>query len=242
MSLPISRRHFLVGAGSAATLALAACSGMSQRFDQIGTAGQQFGQQIGDQLSGLSAYATQPRVSDYYREMYGPRPNEKFPVPAVDLARLDPSYWRTDVADPTGEKPGTIVVSTADRYLYLVQEGGRAIRYGVGIGREGFEWSGRGEIGRKAEWPWWTPPPEMIRRQPELEEWRNGQPPGLMNPLGARAMYIYQKGRDSGYRLHGSPEWWSIGKAVSSGCVRLVNQDVIDLYGRVPVGTRVLVV
>ena len=103
MSLSVSRRHFLLGAGSASTLALAACSGMSQRFDQIGQAGQQFGQQVGEQLSGLSAYATQPRVSEYYLEMYGPRPNEEFPIPAVDLTKLDPNYWRTDVADPTGE-------------------------------------------------------------------------------------------------------------------------------------------
>ena len=116
-----------------------------------------------------------------------------------------------------------------------------ALRYGVGIGREGFTWSGRGRIGRKAQWPVWTPPPEMIKRQPELEEFRNGQPPGLTNPLGARAMYIYDGGNDTGYRLHGTMETWSIGGAVSSGCVRLVNQDVIDLYSRVPVDTIVVV-
>jgi lipoprotein-anchoring transpeptidase ErfK/SrfK len=226
MTSSLSRRLFLLGAGSASALALGACSGMSRRFT-------------------LSSYAPQtptPRISDYYVQMYAARPQERFPIPAVDLRQLNPDFWRADVPDPTGERPGTIVVSTAERYLYLVQEGGRAIRYGVGIGREGFTWSGRGFIGRKAEWPVWTPPPEMIRRQPELEQYRNGQAPGLDNPLGARAMYIFRDGGgDSGYRIHGSPEWWSIGKAVSSGCVRLVNQDVIDLYGRVPVGTKVLV-
>jgi lipoprotein-anchoring transpeptidase ErfK/SrfK len=223
MTTALSRRVFLFGAGTASLSALAACSGMSQRFD-------------------ASAYAPPaPHISDYYLKMYGPRPYERFPIPAVDLTRLDPDFWRTEVADPTGERPGTLVVSTAERYLYLVQENGRAIRYGVGIGREGFTWSGRGTIGRKAEWPTWTPPAAMIKREPELAEYANGQAPGLDTPLGARALYIYQDGRDSGYRIHGSPEWWSIGHAVSSGCVRLVNQDIIDLFGRVPVGTRVLV-
>jgi lipoprotein-anchoring transpeptidase ErfK/SrfK len=224
MNSPLSRRHFLVGAASASALALSACSGMSRRLE-------------------LTAYAPQPtqQFSDYYVQMYGPRPDEKFPIPAVDLNRLNPAFFRADIDDPTGEAPGTIVVSTSERYLYLVQEGGRAIRYGVGIGREGFTWSGRGAVGRKAQWPVWTPPPEMIKRQPELEEFRNGQPPGLDNPLGARAVYIYQNGRDSGYRIHGSPEWWSIGQAVSSGCVRMVNQDVIDFYSRVPVGANILV-
>ena len=224
MKSPLSRRHFLVGAASASALALSACSGMSRRLE-------------------MTAYAPQPKqqFSDYYVQMYGPRPDEKFPIPAVDLNRMNPAFFRAEVDDPTGERPGTVVVSTAERYLYLVQEGGRAIRYGVGIGRDGFTWSGRGSVGRKAQWPVWTPPPEMIKRQPELEEFRNGQPPGLENPLGARALYIYQNGRDSGYRIHGSPEWWSIGQAVSSGCVRMVNQDVIDFYSRVPVGAKILV-
>lgn len=225
MTYTPSRRLFLAGAASASAFALGACSTAGRRLSM--------------------SYAPQtatPQISDYYVRMYAARPDERFPIPAVDLRQLDPAFWRTEVADPTGERPGTIVVSTADRYLYLVQEGGRAIRYGVGIGREGFTWQGRGYIARKAEWPTWTPPPEMIRRQPELEQYRYGQPPGLDNPLGARALYIYREGGgDTGYRIHGSPEWWSIGHAVSSGCVRLVNQDIIDLYGRVPKGTKVLV-
>ena len=111
------------------------------------------------------------------------------------------------------------------------------MRYGVGLGRAGFEWSGRGVIQYKRAWPKWTPPDEMIARQPELEQysWRNGgMPPGLDNPLGARALYIFKDGKDTIFRIHGSPEWWTMGKSVSSGCVRMLNQDIIDLYNRVP--------
>ena len=115
------------------------------------------------------------------------------------------------------------------------------MRYGVGLGREGFGWNGTATIERKAQWPTWTPPAEMIAREPELEEYRNGMPPGLGNPLGARALYLYQNGRDTLYRLHGTQEAYSIGRAVSSGCVRLLNQDIIDLHMRVPTGSRVVV-
>ena len=145
------------------------------------------------------------------------------------------------VDDPTGERPGTIVVDTADRFLYLVRDDGKALRYGVGIGRDGFAWSGRAQIAYKRAWPTWTPPSEMIGRQPELEQYRHGMAPGLGNPLGARALYIFQDGQDTLYRLHGNPDERSIGQAVSSGCVRLLNQDVIDLYERVPSGTPIVV-
>jgi lipoprotein-anchoring transpeptidase ErfK/SrfK len=116
------------------------------------------------------------------------------------------------------------------------------MRYGVGIGRDGFSWSGRARIAYKREWPTWTPPAEMIARQPELEPYRHGMAPGLDNPLGPRALYIFQGNRDTLYRLHGNPDERSIGKAVSSGCVRLLDQDVIDLYNRVPAGSPILVV
>ena len=128
-----------------------------------------------------------------------------------------------------------------ERYLYLVQPGGDAIRYGVGIGRDGFLWNGRANIQYGKKWPTWTPPPEMIVRKPELEKWRGGQPGGLDNPLGARALYIFKDGQDTGYRVHGSPEWWTIGQAMSSGCVRMINQDVIDLYSRVNGKTPIVV-
>ncbi len=119
------------------------------------------------------------------------------------------------------------------------------MRYGVGLGRAGFEWSGRGKIQWKQRWPKWTPPSEMIARQPELEKYsaeNGGMPPGLANPLGARALYIFEDGQDTLYRVHGSPEASSIGRAVSSGCVRLLNQDIIDLYDRVPSGSPIVVV
>ncbi len=125
-----------------------------------------------------------------------------------------------------------------------MESGGTAMRYGVGIGKEGFAWSGEGVIQWRQKWPRWKPPNEMVARKPELAQYsieNGGMEPGLMNPLGARAMYIFQNGQDTLYRLHGSPEWNSIGKAVSSGCVRLINQDVIDLYDRVPTKARIVV-
>ncbi|ESR25981.1 hypothetical protein N177_1316 [Lutibaculum baratangense AMV1] len=174
--------------------------------------------------------------------MYRAMPEEEFPVPAVDLSELDPRYYREVVDYQTDEKPGTVIVDTPNRYLYHVEEGGTATRYGVGIGRAGFDWSGRAHIAYKREWPKWTPPAAMIERQPELEKWRHGQPPGIENPLGARALYIHQGNRDTLYRIHGTGEAWSIGSAVSSGCVRLVHQDVIDLHARVRPGSTIVVI
>lgn len=218
-----SRRAFLLGAASFGGVALAGCSTV-----------------IGDRQVTIPNLVP-AIISPYYLWIYGPRPDEKYPLPAVDLTRVDPAFLRTEVDDPTGEKPGTIVVETSERYLYLVQDGGRAIRYGVGIGRDGFTWAGRGSVGRKAQWPTWHPTGQMMQRQPETREFAGGMPGGLDNPLGARAMYIYRGGVDTIYRIHGTREYWSIGKAVSSGCVRLINQDVIDLYSRVSVGTPIIV-
>ncbi|UES58446.1 L,D-transpeptidase family protein [Roseibium aggregatum] len=181
-----------------------------------------------------------PSVLAMYRAM----PEEQFPIPAPDLKKVPERYYRKQVDYQTGEKVGTLVVDTSNYYLYLVQENGKAMRYGVGLGRAGFEWSGRARIARKAAWPKWTPPEEMIQRQPELEKWswRNGgMPPGIENPLGARALYIFQGNKDTLYRIHGTGEYWTIGSAVSSGCVRLINQDVIDLYGRVADGSQIVV-
>lgn len=165
-------------------------------------------------------------------------------IPAIPYAELDPKYYRQRVIDPTGEPPGTVVVDTAARFLYLTEPGGTAMRYGVGIGRDGFAWQGEGIIHWRQPWPRWKPPAEMIARQPHLEPYsveNGGMDPGINNPLGARALYIFQNRQDTLYRLHGSPEWRSIGKATSSGCVRLVNQDVIDLYTRVPHHARIVV-
>ena len=165
-------------------------------------------------------------------------------IPAVPYWKIDPKLYRQQVADPTGEAPGTVVVDTPNRFLYLVEEGGTAMRYGVGIGRIGFTWEGRGVVHWRQHWPRWKPPADMIARKPELEIYsvaNGGMDPGLDNPLGARALYIHRNGEDTLYRLHGSPEWWTMGTAASSGCVRLTNQDVIDLYERVPYHAPIIV-
>jgi lipoprotein-anchoring transpeptidase ErfK/SrfK len=150
-------------------------------------------------------------------------------------AEADPRYRRQIVAYDGGEKAGTIIIDTPRRFLYLVQENGRAMRYGIGVGRPGFTWAGVKEVSSKREWPDWTPPPEMLKRRPDLPHHMAGGPE---NPLGARALYL----GSSLYRIHGSNEPWTIGTAVSSGCIRMRNEDVIDLYERVGVGTRVVVI
>ena len=149
-------------------------------------------------------------------------------------ASLPPQFRKQPVYYRTEQPPGTIIVNTADRFLYLVMGNNAAMRYGIGVGRVGFQWGGIQRITRKAEWPDWTPPPEMIARQPYLPRWMAGGPG---NPLGARALYIGA----TVYRIHGTNAPETIGHAVSSGCFRLVNDDVIDLYNRVPVGTKVVV-
>lgn len=174
--------------------------------------------------------------------MYGPLPNERFPLPATDISTVDPQFLRQEVAYVTSERPGTIVVDTSKRHLYLVRENGRAIRYGIGVGAEGMKWAGRAQVGRKAEWPRWTPTAAMIKRDPERNRpWANGMPPGPNNPLGPRALYLFQDGRDTLYRIHGTTEPDTIGEAVSSGCIRMLNPDILDLYSRVPVGAPVIV-
>jgi lipoprotein-anchoring transpeptidase ErfK/SrfK len=163
-------------------------------------------------------------------------------LPGIRHAEVDPQYLRQLVDDPTGEAPGTLVVDTKAKYLYLVMKDGKAMRYGVGLGRQGYSWKGRAVVQWKRKWPTWTPPAAMIKRKPELEKWRTGMPPGLQNPLGARALYIYKDGVDTLYRIHGTPEWRTVGKSASSGCVRMFNQDVIDLYDRVPSKTTLVVI
>jgi lipoprotein-anchoring transpeptidase ErfK/SrfK len=166
---------------------------------------------------------------------YAPTMNE--PPPGVDTNKgfeLPYEYRRQAVFYRTNEEPGTIIVNTHDRFLYLVQGNNRAIRYGVGVGRDGFQWGGVHRISRKGEWPDWTPPPEMIARQPYLPRFMAGGPG---NPMGARAMYIGA----TVYRVHGTNAPETIGHSVSSGCFRLVNSEIEDLYERVPVGTKIVV-
>ena len=173
---------------------------------------------------------------------YAAIPDEKFPVPAMPLDKIKPELRRQEVAYETAYAPGTIVVDTPARRLYHVSGNGRAMRYGIGVGREGLALAGNAYIGRKAEWPSWTPTQNMIRRDPRNRRYAGGVPGGLTNPLGARAIYLYRGGNDTMFRIHGTNQPQSIGLAVSSGCVRMLNHDVVDLYERASVGGRVVVI
>ena len=150
-------------------------------------------------------------------------------------------FKRQVVTFRTAEKPGTIIIDGNRHFLYLVQPNFTAIRYGIGVGREGFGWAGIVNVGRKVEWPTWTPPPEMVARDPKAAKYANGMPGGPENPLGARALYLFEGNRDTIYRIHGTTEPWSIGLDISSGCIRMHNDDVIDLYDRVEKGAKVIV-
>ena len=180
-------------------------------------------------------------------DIYAAVNTEPFPVSAVPLGEIEPQFRRRVVEAPAGQAPGTVVVDPKARYLYLVESTGRAIRYGVGVGREGFAWSGSAVIHDKRAWPDWYPPKEMFLRQPELRKQMTelqsgiGMKGGPGNPLGARALYLWQGNKDTLFRIHGTLEPSTIGKNVSSGCIRMVNQDVMDLYERVPVNTTVVV-
>jgi lipoprotein-anchoring transpeptidase ErfK/SrfK len=164
-----------------------------------------------------------------------------YSVSEEEYLLVKPQYRPQIVPFPTKERPGTIIINTRQRYLYLVLGSGRAKRYGVGVGRRGFQWSGVATIGRKAKWPTWIPPQEMMERDREAAKWPNGMPGGPDNPLGARALYLFQDGVDTLYRIHGTREPRTIGRAVSSGCVRMLNADAVDLFERAPIGTKVVV-
>lgn len=182
-----------------------------------------------------------------YSALYQPMPNDKFPVPGVTPAVVRKGFERKEVAYVSSQPVGTIVVDPPGHYLYLIEPNGKAMRYGVGVGKQGFIWSGEAVIKTKQEWPDWYPPKEMIDRHPELkpqlDKLRSGQgvAGGLRNPLGARAMYLWQGNKDTYFRIHGTLEPHSIGTNASSGCIRMINQDAIDLYSRVSEGTKVVV-
>lgn len=220
----LGRRQFMVGAASLSTLALAGCATS--------------GQPVPLQPAAPIRHPVPPEV----QMMYGPVYTEPFPLRAADMSLIDPIYWRQQVIDPTGEKPGTVIVDTPNRFLYHVHDDGMATRYGVGIGRDGYAWSGRAHIAYKRAWPRWTPPAEMIARQPELEKYRHGMEANVDNPLGARTLYIHQGNVDTIYRIHGNPDELAIGKAISSGCVRLLQQDIIHLHDAVKTGSPLLVI
>jgi lipoprotein-anchoring transpeptidase ErfK/SrfK len=182
--------------------------------------------------------ASRPAAAQFFSGLQPPEPTAPDADPGVDHTALDkqlpPEERRTSVFYRTEYPAGTIIVNTADRFLYLIMSNNVALRYGIGVGRVGFQWGGVHKITRKAEWPDWRPPPEMITRQPYLPRFMAGGPG---NPLGARALYI----GETEYRIHGTNAPETIGQAVSSGCFRLVNDDIMDLYDRVPVGTTVVV-
>ena len=236
----MDRRSIFAGAGASLGLALAGCN--TTPVAQIDPSVPQ---------KGKAALAAKEAVAlsggENYQALYGAVSGEKFPVGAVRTGVINPDFWRRDVDYRSAEAPGTIVVDPKRHYLYHITGNGRARRYGVGVGREGFAWSGSAAINSKQEWPDWYPPAEMIERQPDLKrsvaklQSGLGVAGGPHNPLGARAMYLWQNNKDTLFRIHGTLEPGSIGHSVSSGCIRMVNQDVIDLYTTVQPGTKVVV-
>ncbi len=205
-----SRRAFLVGAG--ASLAALSLAGCV--------------------TGGMSLQEAQ--------RVYGPVPEEKFPIPAVNLSKLDPKWYRRTVRYESKEAPGTIIIDPKNHYVYRIEGNNMATRYGANVGRDGFRWTGDVVVGRKGEWPIWTPPKEMIARQPEAAKYAGGMPGGLDNPLGARTLYLYQDGVYTLYTIYATSHPDSIGKGVTSGCTGLLSQDMIDLYNKTPVGTKVV--
>lgn len=182
-----------------------------------------------------------PKTAQVIEGVYSAKSDTQFNVPAVPVEKVPPQFQRQTVAFETDQPVGTIIINPGAKQLYLVTGKNKAVRYGIAVGKAGFQWSGEALITDRKTWPTWTPPEEMIARKPELEKWKEGQPGGPTNPLGARALYLTTNGIDYGYRIHGTPEWNSIGKNASSGCIRMINQDVMDLFDRVPNGTKVVV-
>jgi lipoprotein-anchoring transpeptidase ErfK/SrfK len=167
--------------------------------------------------------------------------DDPYPLPPFDYSNL-PAPFRPAVVAYTGRQlPGTIIVDTPNRQIYLVQQGGQAMRWGCAVGKDGFRWAGLADVGRKVMWPRWTPPKEMIARVPEKAKWANGMPGGPDNPLGARALYLFDGGRDTMFRIHGTNEPWSIGQNVSSGCIRMLNEHVTELHRMVEIDAKVIV-
>lgn len=169
------------------------------------------------------------------------RAEEPFPVFKSEPQQLPYKFRKRQIDFITSEQPGTIVVDTQRFFLYFVLPDNRAIRYGIGVGRAGARWTGEAKISRKTKWPTWTPTGEMLERHVNYAQWKDGMPGGPDNPLGARAMYLLNDGKDNQFRIHGTPVPTTIGQATTSGCFRMLNVDVIDLYDRVNVGTRVVV-
>ena len=174
-------------------------------------------------------------------KLYGPVSDPRFPIPAVDVTKLEAKYVRATVRYESKEAAGTIIVDPANHYVYRIEGDGTATRYGANVGRAGFLWSGEAYVGRKAEWPVWTPPKEMIARQPEAKKYAAGMPPGLDNPLGARTLYLYRDNKYTLFTIYSTSDPTTIGTGITSGCTGLLTQDMLDLFPRTPVKTKVIV-
>lgn len=215
-------REATLAIGLFCTMGLAACSTTSSSTSEV----------------------TQIETTQIFSDAYGQVTDAGYSVPAIPISRIDKKFHRQIVSYQTTERTGTIIVDTRNRFLYYVLGGNKAVRYGIGVGKQGFAWKGSAYIAWKQAWPTWHPPAEMAQRKPEVAKYvEKGQEPGIRNPLGARAMYLFdEKGRDTLFRIHGTPEWNSIGTAASSGCIRMMNQDIIDLYSRVRPGRNAKVI
>ena len=189
----------------------------------------------------IDAGLAEPPAPQLIEGVYAAKADPQFNVPAVPVEKVPAEYQRQSVYYETDQPVGTIIINPSTKHLYHITGKNRATRYGIAVGKAGFQWSGEAVVSERKTWPTWTPPEEMIVRKPELAKWEKGQPGGPTNPLGARALYLTTNGRDYGYRIHGTPEWFSIGKNASSGCIRMINQDVMDLFDQVPLGTKVIV-
>lgn len=222
-------------------------NGFASAEDEAGPAGRLdrrtflFGAAAGLGALGLGGCATDGIGLAEAEKMYAALPQEKFPVPAVDVSKLDPKFYRRIVSYDSKEAPGTIVVDPGNYHVYRIEGEGKATRYGANVGRDGFRWSGEAYVGRKAEWPIWTPPKEMIQRQPEARKYAGGMKPGLDNPLGARTIYLYQNGAYTLYTIYSTSDPETIGSGITSGCTGLLTQDMMDLYTRTPIKTKVIV-
>lgn len=199
-------------------------------------------------LAGVTVMAASGWAQTFKTQIYDPIKHQwidydpKQAVKYYEAHGQAPEDFRRQIVDfRTAEKPGTIIIDGNRHFLYFVLPGFKAIRYGIGVGREGFGWAGIVEVGRKAEWPTWTPPPEMVERDPNAAKWKDGMPGGPDNPLGARAMYLHENGQDTIYRIHGTSQPWSIGLNISSGCIRMINEEITHLYDQVEIGAKVIV-
>ncbi len=239
----LTRRMMIAGASASAASCLAGCVGTNPNPVINAAAIPAPPPPWPPQAAHDMADAVEPQYSAIYAEVK----DGNFTVPAVKLAQIDSAFLRKNVSYASKETPGTVVIDPANHFLYHVEEGGRATRYGVGVGREGFVWAGEATIKSKQEWPDWYPPKEMVDRRPDLKKVMVGLQSGVgmhggpSNPLGARAMYLWQGNKDTYFRIHGTNEPWTVGLSQSSGCIRMINQDAMDLYQKTPIGTRVVV-